>query len=325
VFLETEHDQALADEVARRYPDAPLQLFAAPDGGKPIVEGFRLDPELLAKHRGLLATYRGADGTTIERHDPVPDLPPAGILVPVPAELTWHSSLVIDMTGDYSFRVPASFQLRIDDALLTEAAQRGVRVHLARGNHAVDVSGSLDGAHPVRLEWRLPGSPDWRLIPTDSLFLPPQGGTGLQLTLAAGSDPASQVRDEVVDPVLSHYYHINPFARQHLEPREWSAEWTGELDVPTTGTYAFSLEHSQQTGVWLDDRQILGNLNTPADTRNAVLQLSGGRHKIRVRYEKSAEGSPWISLYWTRPGAQSSVISASALFPPPPVLLGPAV
>ena len=76
--------------------------------------------------------------------------------------------------------------------------------------------------------------------------------------------------------------------------------------TPLDGTYGFSLDHSQSAAVWIDNRQVLGNLNGPADMRNAVLDLSSGRHAIRVRYEKTSEGSPWITLFWTPPGGTPS-------------------
>jgi hypothetical protein len=123
--------------------------------------------------------------------------------------------------------------------------------------------------------------------------------------------------------VLSHYYHVSPFTRVHLDPQQWTAEWTGQLEVPADGTYSFSLDHSQKAAVWIDDRQVLGNLNSTADVRNTVLQLTSGRHAIRLRFEKGPSGSPQITLYWTRPGAQSAALSARELFPPPPQVLGP--
>jgi 4-amino-4-deoxy-L-arabinose transferase-like glycosyltransferase len=325
VFLETEHDQALADAVARMYPDAVPRSYAAPDGGTPIVIGFRLAPELLSAHRGLLASYRGADGALVERREALGDAQPTDLGVALPADLTWHTALALDATGEYALRVPAGFQLRIDDVLLPQAELGGVRVRLVRGNHAVELSGKVDGTAPPRLEWRTPDTPDWHSIPPQVLFTPPPGGTGLQLTLSPGLDVGGQPKEEVIDPVLSHFFHVSPFSRLHLEPRVWSADWAGQLDVPGPGTYGFALDHSHIAGVWLDEQQILGNFNTPGDTRNAVLQLTGGRHTIHIHYEKAAEGSPWINLLWTRPGSQSAVIPASALFPPPPQVLGPAV
>jgi len=147
---------------------------------------------------------------------------------------------------------------------------------------------------------------------------------GLRLTLSPGANLSGEPREEYVDPVVAHFYHVSPFARLHLDPRVWTAEWNGVLDVPTAGTYGFTLDHSQNAAAWLDDHEVLGNLNGRADIRNTTLQLAAGRHPIRLRFEKTAEGSPWIMLYWNPPGAPPGVVPGSALSAPPPELLGPA-
>ena len=326
VFLETEHDQALADEVARMYPDAIRQPIRAPSGGKPIVEGFRLEPDVLSAHRGVQATYRGADGVEFKRSENRPEFDPTLGSAPValPAQVNWQGGLALDTTGEYSFRVPPGFELRMDDAVIPFAAGQGARLRLVRGNHALQLSGTLEPTSPAGLLWLTPGSKLWQPISAESLFLPPAGGLGLQLTLTPGLQAANPEREEFVDPVLSHFYHVSPFLRLHLDPQVWTADWVGQLDAPDAGTYGFLLDHSHTAGVWIDDRQVLGNLNGRPDTRAIPLELTMGRHAIRVRFEKTTDGSPWINLSWTPPGAPSAVVPASALFGPPPVLLGPA-
>jgi hypothetical protein len=153
------------------------------------------------------------------------------------------------------------------------------------------------------------------------LFVAPPGGTGLQLTLAS---PASTTVDESIDPVVAHYYHTNPFSRLHTDPRTWTAEWVGELDAASTGSYGLFLDHSHLAGVWIDDRKVLGNTGGSSDVRNASVELSEGTHSIRVRFEKTADGSPWMYLSWTPPDGPSAAIPSSALYPPPPQFLGPA-
>jgi hypothetical protein len=326
VFLETEHDQALADEVARMYPDAIRLPVRAPSGGKPIVEGFRLEPDVLSAHRGVQATYRGPDGAPVVRAEVRPEFDPTLGSAPValPAQVTWQGGLALDTTGDYSFRIPSGFELRIDDAVVASAARPSGRARLIRGNHAVVMSGTIQPDTAARLEWVPPGTVLWQPISAEMLFVPPTGGMGLQLTLTPGLDPDSQPNEELIDPVLSHYYHVSPFSRFHLDPQVWTADWVGQLDAPEPGTYGFVLDHSQTAGVWIDDRQILGNLNGAADTRTTNLELASGRHAIRVRFEKTTDGSPWINLYWTPPGAPPAIVPGSALFGPSPVVLRPA-
>jgi PA14 domain/Dolichyl-phosphate-mannose-protein mannosyltransferase len=325
VFLETEHDQALADEVARMYPDAIRQPVRPPGGGRAIVEGFRLEPDVLAGHRGVQATYRGADGATAMRTEVRPEFDPALSTAPValPATVNWQGGLQLDTTGEYSFRVPSGFELRIDGEVVP-AAGPGVRIRLVRGNHTLRQSGSIEPGTQARLEWRPPGGIQWQPVAAEMLFVHPTGGLGLQLALFSGLDTGSQPLEEYVDPVLSHFYHVSPLARVHLDPKVWSAEWVGQLDAPEAGTYGFVLDHSQAAAVWIDNQQILGNLSGPSDIHNSTLNLASGLHAIRVRFEKSMDGSPWINLYWTPPGGPPGSVPGSALFPPPPVVLGPA-
>jgi PA14 domain-containing protein len=196
---------------------------------------------------------------------------------------------------------------------------------LVRGNHALRLAGTIAQTAPARLEWLHPGSASqWQPISADVLFLSPPGGLGLQLTLTPGLDPHTQPMEEYVDPVLSHYYHLSPFSRLQMDPPVWTADWLGQLDAPEPGMYSFMLDHSQAAGVWIDDREVLGNLNGHSDTKVANLSLTTGRHAIRVRFEKTADSSPWINLYWTPPGAPAAIVPGSALFAPPPFIVGPA-
>jgi hypothetical protein len=272
------------------------------------------------------ATYRGSDGAAVDRSEVRPEFDPTLASAPVtlPADVSWHGALALDGTGEYAFRVPPGFELRIDDEGIPDAVGPGARLRLVRGNHAVRLSGTITPSTQARLEWRPPGGLQWQPVPAEVLFQPPPGGLGLYLTLAAGLEPGGQPRDEDVDPIVAHYYHVSPFARLHVDPPVWSAQWVGQLDAPETGTYGFFLDHSQGAAVWIDDRQVVGNLNGLPDTRTTTLELASGRHALRVRYEKTVDGSPWLNLYWTPPGLPPSVVPGSALFGPPPVVLGPA-
>jgi hypothetical protein len=212
--------------------------------------------------------------------------------------------------------------LRIDGELLASAAGPGVRVRLVRGNHAVRLSGTLESGPRPPLEWRPPDATQWRPVGTETLFVPPAGGLGLRLTLTPRASGLPS--EEYVDPVVAHFFHVGPFARMHIEPQVWSADWVGQLDAPSAGTYSFSLDHSQNAVVRIDGRPILGNLTQEADTRNAVVPLTAGRHALALHFDKTAEGSPWINLYWTPPGEPPKIVPASVLYPDGPEVLGSA-
>jgi DNA-binding beta-propeller fold protein YncE len=325
VYLETEHDQPLADEVARLYPDAVELPARPPRGGETVLEGFRLDPAVLDVHRGGQAAYRGADGATLERAEPRPTLAAGAAPVPLPATVTWRAGLALDASGEYGLRAPAGFEVRVDDAAVPAASGLGVRVRLARGTHPLQLSGTIrPGAAGAGLDWWPPGAADWQPITDRALFRLPPGGVGLRATLAPLPAVDGQPAQEFVDPVVAHYYHVSPFAGANLNPPRWSEEWVGALDAPTTGSYEFDLDHSEHAALWIDRQPVLSDLNAPTARLRASVDLSAGRHALRVRYEKTEDGGPWIYLYWTPPGGQRAVVPGSALYPPPPEPLGPA-
>jgi hypothetical protein len=133
----------------------------------------------------------------------------------------------------------------------------------------------------------------------------------------------SQPHEEAVDPVLSHYYHVSPFAQQHVDPQQWAIEWRGEIDAPTAGSYIFALDHSQHAGLWIDEQPVLVDLPSGPIARADKPTLSAGRHQIRVRFEKTTDGAPYLNLYWTPPGQPSGLVPPEALYPPAPDVLGP--
>jgi DNA-binding beta-propeller fold protein YncE len=321
VYLETEHDQPLADAVARMYPEAATLPGSAPAGGAPVVSGFRLDRALLDQHRGGWANYRGADGTEVARAEAEPPWLAESTPVPLPADLDWRAALALDTTGTYGFRVPPGFVLRVDDAALQAAASDGIRVALARGTHLLEVSGTIESDAQPMVEWWPPGEVEWSPVATTSLYLAPAGGNGLRLNLTPLSEPASAA-DEYIDPVLAHYFHITPFASVNGNPPEWVAEWDGVLDAPSTGSYDFALDHSEHAALSIDGSLLMTDLGMATAKLESQVELTAGRHAISVRFEKTEDGAPWIDLYWTPPGGQHVVVPGSVLYPPPPAPVG---
>jgi hypothetical protein len=323
VYLETEHDQPLADAVARMYPEAVTLPGSAPSGGAPLLSGFRLDQALLDRHRGGWATYRGADGTAVARAEAQPRWSTESTPVPLPADIDWRTALALDTTGTYGFRVPPGFVVRVDDATLQSATSGGVSVALARGTHLLEASGTIEsGAQPV-VEWWPPGSVGWSPVATTALYLAPAGGNGLRLSLTPLSEPANAV-DEYIDPVLAHYFHITPFASVKADPPQWLGEWDGVLDAPNTGTYDFALDHSEHAALSIDGSLLMSDLDIKTAKLESEVELAAGRHAISVRFEKTEDGAPWIDLYWMPPGGQRVIVPGSVLYPPPPEPVGPA-
>jgi len=89
VFLEPEHDRP-SPTSSRACTGCGRREVRPPVGGKPIVEGFQLEPDVLAAHRGGLATIAARTGhaRADPKCGPAPHECAAGAL---PADVTWRS------------------------------------------------------------------------------------------------------------------------------------------------------------------------------------------------------------------------------------------
>jgi Dolichyl-phosphate-mannose-protein mannosyltransferase/PA14 domain len=321
IVLETEHDAALAAEVARYYPDAARVETSAPNGVRPLVEQFTLERDVLAARRGVDATYQGADGSTVRRLEYGADLSARDVPVATPAQVIWRGGLALDVSGSYAFEVPSDFALDVDGAPLSTSGS----VDLARGNHVFELRGTLAAGQPLRLAWRPPAVNDAQAIEPRVLYVPPEGGNGLAATFFPTLSWEGRPREQVIDPIVSHYFHVNPFSRLNVDPHgNWSVEWRGLLEVPAAGTYRFEAERISRAGLWIDERVVFDDTaNDAPEQTSGVAELASGQHQIRVRLQDRAEGGPGIYLFWVPPGGARQVIPGRALFPPLPTPQGP--
>jgi DNA-binding beta-propeller fold protein YncE len=293
IVLESEHDSGLADEVARYYPDAQRIPVVPPNGSRSTADELRLDPAIISARQGLAASYRG-DGT-------------------------WRSDLLVEAPGGYAFQVPPGLTLMVDGQQVADAEP----LLLARGNHLLMLSGASESSTPD-LKWRPPGAGDFRPIEDAALFAAPDGGNGLQATFFPTQDFQGSPTETIIDPVLAHYYHLSPFARLNQSPGVWSAEWTGSIDVPATGTYRFEADRLSRAGLWIDGAPVFDDtVETGSPDSAGTMQLTAGRHAIRVRFQNRGDGGPRLYLYWTPPGGARSLVPGAVLYPPTPQAAAP--
>ena len=91
------------------------------------------------------------------------------------------------------------------------------------------------------------------------------------------------------------------------------AIWDGVLNVPEAGLYRFRLnEVHGEMKLILDGETIIDSRND----RETELDLSAGRHSIRLEYLTSA-GSPRFEVLWTPPEQAESRIAPENLSPAP--------
>jgi hypothetical protein len=211
-------------------------------------------------------------------------------------------------------RAPPGYRLSIDEREVSETEH----VQLERGSHLLVVSGP-DGT--PGLDWLVPGATTWQPVDDQALFAAPEGGNGLRATFYPRQDFQGAPTVTQIDPILAHYYHLNPFARLNLYPTTWSAEWRGSIDIPTSGVYRFEADRLSRAGLRIDDRGIFDDTaDGRATSQSGLAQLAAGRHAIQVRLQDRDQGGPRLYLYWTPPGGGREIVPGRVLYPPPPEL-----
>ena len=55
-----------------------------------------------------------------------------------------------------------------------------------------------------------------------------------------------------------------------------------------------------------------------AERQSGSIDLTQGRHSIRVRMQNRGAGGPRLYLYWSPPGGTRELVPGRALYPPPP-------
>lgn len=99
------------------------------------------------------------------------------------------------------------------------------------------------------------------------------------------------------------------------------AEWTGELNAPAAGEYAFSLDSDDGSDLSIDGRVVLADQWAGRSRLSeATVTLAAGWRSIRVRFYQS-DGGFNLRLRWRPPGANDFVpIPADRLRTPADVL-----
>jgi beta-glucosidase-like glycosyl hydrolase len=97
----------------------------------------------------------------------------------------------------------------------------------------------------------------------------------------------------------------------------WSARWTGTLNVPTTGDYTLGLASDDGSRVYIDGTLVVDAWRTdPGQTQQNVVHLSAGAHALKVLYYQKDAWSKLSLGWWTPdghdPGIQQATTAAKA-------------
>lgn len=205
------------------------------------------------------------------------------------------AGVLVRQTGDYSVRLPADVAVRIGSWELAD----GEDVWLPAGSWDVHCTGQC-----AQIDARFEGPETFLLA--DRLVPDPLAGRGLIACYRDGDGALSYQLDRVIDA-----------NGRGLEQSEWSIARVGDLEVPEAGTYRFVLVSDDGSRLWLDDELVIDNWGFHGSvTRSAELELSEGRHRIRIDFFQGEGGSDLIVL-WQPPRLNiPEPLPASVLRPP---------
>ena len=319
IFVDRENTW-IVDQARRYYPNAEFTTHTTP-GGTPVLYVILVSPEDVQSLQGLTVSYWA--GATVQGNPAAVQIAKSfsanladGAPVAAPFVAQWQSTLYAPQYGDYELILtsPANATAWLDEQqILNGSGKQRATVKLAQGDHTLRVQ-AASGSGNFNFQWQRPNASgavegDPTDIPASSLYLPdtvPAAGLlGAYYNGDAWTPPPVFTR---VDPFIDTYFHIIPLGRP------FTVDWTGQINLPSSGNWAFGLRIHGRAEVFVDDQSVV-NATQPADYIEGQAALSGGWHNIRIHYLDYLGGSR-IHLYWTPPGnSNREIVPTSALRP----------
>lgn len=118
-----------------------------------------------------------------------------------------------------------------------------------------------------------------------------------------------------VDPTVNfEWYGGSPAAG--IGADTFSARWTGQIDVPTTGTYTFTASTDDGSRLWIDDTTVVNAwFDHSLRDDSGQITLTAGSHRIRFEYYENGWDAI-AKLSWAGPGISRQIIPTDRLTVP---------
>jgi hypothetical protein len=176
-------------------------------------------------------------------------------------------------------------------------------------NHTLHIQ-AADGEGELRLAWRRRPDAAFETVPRWAFYhAPVVTSNGLLGTYYAGTERQSAPALMRIDPFIDTYFHLIPLSRPY------SVDWTGAIDIPSTGEYAFGLKVRGRAQLFIDD-QLVVDAPEPSDYVQGTINLEAGQHALHLYYLDYLSYSR-LHLYWTPPHSEQEVVPAHVLIPYP--------
>jgi 4-amino-4-deoxy-L-arabinose transferase-like glycosyltransferase len=296
------------------YPHADFKEHKSPSGVVVLYQ-ITLKPSDILASQGITASYyrnanwseqpflvRNETSIDADWKDGDPSQFPFGV--------KWQGVLYAEHFGLYHFTLhsPAPSELYMDNvkvALVGEGVQTA-EIELAKGCHDLVIK-TLGKEGHFELDWQPPNGQQTP-IPFSDLFLPPISNNGLLGKYFPNGDWQGPPAFTQVDPWIHFNYHNQPLQRPY------TVEWAGRINITKAGHYRFGLESIDESALFIDDAQIIGDIKAN-EYQEGEVDLSSGFHSLRLRYADRT-GYTHINLYWTPPNSEQESIPQEVLFLP---------
>ncbi len=307
IFIDTDREP-FYNLLQNYFPNAKFKKIFDPNGNLILYE-IQISAENIRAQQGLIASYY-PDGDLTK---------PAALTqkennflfywedqnqFPQPYQIVWDGVILIEKFGEHLFfnTQPEITQLWIDETLIPW----NQAVLLAKGNHHIKIQ-AASGEGLFSITWQQPED-DRRLLTAANLFIPPISANGLLGEYTSGTDWSGPVKYAQIDPTINFYYHNQPIARPY------TVKWHGRILIEQAGNYLFRLDSRDESRLFIDDQLVIDNDPAGTDPRGSI-PLEAGPHTIRIDYT-DASGYSHISLYWTPPDDDETLIPANVLVYP---------
>ncbi|PKO13037.1 MAG: hypothetical protein CVU39_21100 [Chloroflexi bacterium HGW-Chloroflexi-10] len=308
-------DQKMFFELAEKYfPNGKYEEIYEPNGHI-ILYGIYLTADDLKSNQGLMATYypEGKSGSAASFSQKETEFAfdwQNHIPLSPPYLVKWEGVLFAHLFGEYRFfsNDPGHTQLVIDGQTVqwSSLTESNTGITLAKGNHAISIQAEV-GNGSFALDWQPPNE-DLKPLTSASLFVAPVTMNGLLGEYYAGLDWSEPVQYAQIDPSISFYYHNQPL------PRPYTVEWKGRIKIEEPGLYRFALTSIDGSTLYIGEKELINN-TSPGKKQQEEMFLDIGYYPIRVLYTDQT-GYTQISLFWTPPGKEESIIPPEVLFYP---------
>jgi YVTN family beta-propeller protein len=177
------------------------------------------------------------------------------------------------------------------------------------------------GGAVAKLNWQAPGTTTFAALPATQLYpTSTQGLLGQYFANTTLSGSAVLTRAEAIN-----FEWGTGSPGTGIPVDGFSARWTGQISVPSSGNYVFQTVSDDGVRLWVNGAQLINNWTDHAPTTNnsaAVTLAAGQRYSITLEYYEKANGAV-AKLSWQTPGTTAFVpIPATQLYPAAQGLLG---